>query len=706
VEHLLYKAEDIRMANSDTINTLQKPIQYLKGIGEARARLFNRVGIFSVNDLLEYYPRQYEDRTNIKKINTLLDGEQCGFIGTVVSKVTEKRIRRGLSIYKVLVNDGTGVIAVTFFNQDFVKRFFEMGTEYSFFGKIVRRGTIFEAQSPAYEAVGRDTGKQTGRILPVYSSTAKLTQNIIREAVRNSFALAAKGVLDVLPSDISAKYNLTDKRTSLTNIHFPNTLEDTEKARFTLVFEEFYLLQLGLLRIKENLDKNKEGIRFERRENIDEFLGAIPFKLTDAQVKVYDEIKQDMESNKVMNRLVQGDVGSGKTIVAAMALFKAVRNGYQGALMVPTEILAEQHFESLRPLMEALGIKAVLITGSMKASEKKKSYEMLAENTAQIAIGTHALIEDSVVFCNLGLVITDEQHRFGVRQRAALTCKGNNPDVLVMTATPIPRTLALILYGDLDISIIDQLPPGRKSIKTYSVNEGMRGRIYNFIREKVKEGRQVYIVCPLIEESEAIEAVSAEEHAEKIAKEDFKDLRVGLIHGKIKAKEKDSVMHAFIKGDIDILVSTTVIEVGVNVPNATLMVIENSERFGLAQLHQLRGRVGRGEHQSYCVLFNQSKSKISAERMKIMEHSTDGFKISEKDLEIRGPGEFFGTRQHGIPEFKIANIYNDMDILKLAQSAAVDTIKDDPDLIMEKNSLLKQRLDEDFSIFSKNLGFV
>lgn len=691
---------------SDKINNLKRSIQYLKGIGEARSRLFNKVGIFSVNDLLEYYPRQYEDRTNIKKINMLMDGEQCGFVGTVVSKVTEKRVRRGLSIYKMLVNDGTGVIAVTFFNQDFVKKFFEMGTEYSFFGKIIRRGSIFEAQNPAYEVMGHDTGKQTGRILPVYSSTARLTQNIIREAVRSSFQLAADEVLDVLPADISERFGLSDKRTSLRNIHFPDTMEDPEKARYSLAFEEFFLLQLGLLKIKTNLDDNKEGIFFENKENINEFLSIIPFKLTDAQTKVYNEIKQDMESSKVMNRLVQGDVGSGKTIVAAMALFKAVRNGYQGALMVPTEILAEQHYQSLKPIMEALGIKAVLITGSMKASEKKKCYDELADNTAQIAIGTHALIEDAVVFCSLGLVITDEQHRFGVRQRAALTCKGNNPDVLVMTATPIPRTLALILYGDLDISVIDQLPPGRKSIKTYSVSEGMRGRINNFIREKVKEGRQVYIVCPLIEESDAIDATSAEDHAERIAREDFKDLKVGLIHGKIKAKEKDSVMHAFIKGDIDILVSTTVIEVGVNVPNATLMVIENAERFGLAQLHQLRGRVGRGEHQSHCVLFNQSRSKISAERMKIMEQSTDGFKISEKDLELRGPGEFFGTRQHGIPEFKIANIYNDMDILKLAQNAAVDTIKEDPDLKMEKNSLLKQRLEDDFSNFSKNLGFV
>jgi len=695
------------MSSGISERNIMRPIQYLKGIGEKRAKLFNKVGIYYVNDLLEYYPRQYEDRTKIKKINMLLDEEQCGFVGTVVSKVSESRIRRGLTIYKVLVNDSTGVIAVTFFNQDFVKSFFLLGAEYSFFGKIVRKGKIFESQNPAYEIVKPGvSGKQIGRILPIYSSTAKLTQNIIREAEKNIFQLVSNEIYEVIPLDIALKYKIEGKGTSLRNIHFPNSYEEVERARYSLVFEEFFLLQLGLLKIKANLENNKQGICFDARENIIEFLDAIPFKLTDAQIKVFNEIKKDMESNKIMNRLIQGDVGSGKTIVAAMALFKAAKNGYQGALMVPTEILAEQHYESLKPILEPFGLKLVLITGSMKASEKRKCYENLASNKAHIAIGTHALIEDSVTFNQLGLVITDEQHRFGVRQRAALSSKGNNPDVLVMTATPIPRTLALILYGDLDISIIDQLPPGRKSIKTYSVNDAMRGRINKFIREKVKEGSQVYIVCPLIEESEVIEAVSAEELAERIAKEDFKDLHVGLIHGKIKPKEKDAVMHAFIKGEIDILVSTTVIEVGVNVPNATLMVIENAERFGLAQLHQLRGRVGRGIHQSFCVLYNQSKSKISAQRMKIMEESTDGFKISEKDLELRGPGEFFGTRQHGIPEFKIANIYNDMNILKLAQEAALQTIKEDPDFLLQKNSLLKARLDEDFIYFSKNLGFV
>lgn len=692
--------------NNNEVN-LSRSIRYLKGIGDARARLFNRVGIFSINDLLEYYPRQYEDRTKIKKINELLDEELCGFTGTVVSAVSENRVRRGLIIYKVAVRDSTGVISVTFFNQSYIKNYFEAGKEYCFFGKIIRRGRIFEVQNPSYELLKQGVlSRQTGSILPVYSTTAKLTQNILREAVRNAFALALDKIYDVIPQDIKTKYKITDKRTSIKNIHFPDSFDEYQKVRYSLVFEEFFLLQLGLLRIKSNLNDNKQGIKFGSEENLEDFLKMIPFTPTEAQTRVYGEIKRDMESTKVMNRLIQGDVGSGKTIVAAMALFKAVKNGFQGALMVPTEILAEQHMESLKPILEPLGMKLALITGSMKVSEKKKVYDDLARGEVHIAIGTHALIEDQVAFQRLGLVITDEQHRFGVRQRAALTGKGNNPDVVVMTATPIPRTLALILYGDLDISIIDQLPPGRKSIKTYSVNEAMRERINHFIREKVNEGRQVYIVCPLIEESETIDANSAEELAERIAHEDFRDLRVGLMHGKIKPKEKDEVMHKFIRGEIDILVSTTVIEVGVNVPNATLMVIENAERFGLAQLHQLRGRVGRGIHQSYCVLYNQGKSKISAERMKIMEQSNDGFKISEKDLELRGPGEFFGIRQHGIPEFKIANIYNDMEILKEAQEAAVLTLTDDPDLSDDKNAVSRKRLDEDFLRYTQNLGFI
>jgi ATP-dependent DNA helicase RecG len=404
-----------------------------------------------------------------------------------------------------------------------------------------------------------------------------------------------------------------------------------------------------------------------------------------------------MESGKVMNRLVQGDVGSGKTIVAVAALVKAVASGYQGALMVPTEILAGQHFQSITGLLERYGMKVALLTGSLAKKEKLELLEEIKQGRIDIVIGTHALLEENVTFERLGLVVTDEQHRFGVRQRAALSRKGENPDILVMTATPIPRTLALILYGDLDISVIDELPPGRKRITTYAVDESMRERINNFIRKNVSEGRQVYIVCPLVEESDAVEAKAASELAQRIAEKDFKDIEVGLIHGRMKPKEKEAIMGGFVAGRINILVSTTVIEVGVNVPNATLMIVENAERFGLAQLHQLRGRVGRGEHQSYCILYNESGTDISRERMKVMEKTGDGFIISEKDLELRGPGEFFGTRQHGIPELKIANLFRDMDILKSAQEAAKELLSQDRRLEALENRLLKQNMKERFA---------
>ena len=415
------------------------------------------------------------------------------------------------------------------------------------------------------------------------------------------------------------------------------------------------------------------------------------------RLRVLEEIEQDMESSKVMNRLVQGDVGSGKTIVAVAALVKAAKSGYQGAFMVPTEILAAQHYSSLRELLEPLGLNIALLTGSTGAKDARRILEGISTGEIDIIVGTHALIEDKVVFENLGLVITDEQHRFGVRQRAALGKKGVRPDMLVMTATPIPRTLALILYGDLDISIIDELPPGRKKVLTYAVDSSMRGRVYNFIRKQVAEGRQVYIVCPLVEESDAVEAVSASELAYQLAHKTFSDLKVGLVHGKMRPSEKDDVMKRFISGETDILVSTTVIEVGVNVPNAALMVIENAERFGLSQLHQLRGRVGRSGYQSYCILFNDSKSELARERMKVMTETTDGFVISEKDLELRGPGDFFGTRQHGIPELKIANLYKDMEVLKKAQEAAEILIRDDRLLEAEENRLLGQAVSEKFS---------
>ncbi|MCX7843015.1 MAG: ATP-dependent DNA helicase RecG [Clostridia bacterium] len=683
---------------------LRKPIQYLKGVGEARARLFNRLGIFTIDDLIKYYPRDYEDRGNLKKIIQLADGESCAFQGVIATAVTESRPRKGLSIYKLLIKDETGAIIATWFNQHYLKNIFKVGESYVFYGKISRKFRSFEVQSPVFEKVNKDGMKNTCRIVPVYPSTAALSQNIFRAAVSNALVLVSGKLEDALPIHIRTNYKLCEINYCVSNIHFPATVEDFNNSRFRLAFEELFILQLGLLSIKNSLQQEKEGIKFKPVDEVRQFIEELPFKLTSAQKKVFGEIEADMESNKVMNRLVQGDVGSGKTIVAVLALFKAVKNGYQGTLMVPTEILAEQHFKSIAPLLEQYGIKTALLTGGQSKKQKEHILQQIKNGCIDAVIGTHALIEDNVQFEKLGLVITDEQHRFGVRQRAKLSKKGDNPDVIVMTATPIPRTLALILYGDLDISIIDELPPGRKPVKTYIAESSMRDRVNNFIRKKVGEGRQVYIICPLVEASEEVDAKSAMETAKRIAAKDFRDLKVGLIHGKMKHKEKEEVMREFVEGRIDILVSTTVIEVGVNVPNSTLMVIENAERFGLAQLHQLRGRVGRGEHQSYCILYNESQSDISRQRMQVMEKTNDGFVISEKDLELRGPGEFFGTRQHGIPELKIANLYKDMDILKTAQKAALELLEQDPLMERPENKKLKDLIFQHFKDKLKHLS--
>jgi ATP-dependent DNA helicase RecG len=625
------------------------------------------------------------------------NGEECTFEGIVISKVAERRIRRGLSIYQMYVKDDTGTVMITWFNQSFVKKVFNVGEHYIFFGKVIGKFKYFEVSNPVYEKVGSGEYKNTMRILPVYSSTAGLSQNTIRTVMENALELVVGKLEESIPDGIRKEYCLCEINYAFSNIHFPRSEEDLNNARYRLVFEELFILQLGLLSIKTALGDGKEGICFGTHDKeLTHFLANIGFELTNAQKRVWKEIEEDMESTRVMNRLVQGDVGSGKTIIAALALLKAVKSGYQGIMMVPTEVLAKQHYETLCSLMEKSGVALSLLVGSQTAKQKKEVLSRVEAGEVDIVIGTHALLEDNVKFYRLGLVITDEQHRFGVRQRAVLSGKGENPDVVVMTATPIPRTLALILYGDLDISIIDELPSGRKPIKTYVVNNSMRDRINRFIRKNILERHQVYIVCPLVEESDAIEAKSALELAEKIAKEDFKDLRVGLVHGKMSSLDKDNVMQRFADGEIDILVSTTVIEVGINVPNATVMVVENAERFGLAQLHQLRGRVGRGGYQSYCILYNESKSKIARERMKVMENSTDGFVISEKDLEIRGPGEFFGTRQHGLPELKIANLYRDMDILKKAQEAATEVLRRDKLLREEENIKLKGKIVEKF----------
>lgn len=693
--------------NYDIKEVIKKPIKYLKGIGEVREKLFHRLGIFNIEDLVSYFPREYEDRNNIKKINELQDDEKCAFEGQISSRVTEHRPRRGFTISKLVMKDETGSITASWFNQPYIKNVFKPGERYIFFGKIARKFNTLEIQNPIYEKAGEDKLKNMCRIVPVYPSTMDLSQNVIRAAVRSAMDAVGSNIEESLPFSIKESYKLPEINYAYSNIHFPISFEDFKNARYRLVFEELFFMQLGLLSLKTALTNEHTGIKFKKDDDrMDDFIKALPFSLTRAQENVFCEIKRDMESDKVMNRLVQGDVGSGKTVVAALALYKAVLSGYQGALMVPTEILAGQHYITMSKLFKGFDINVALLTGSKTAKEKRETIEKLKNGEIDILIGTHALLEDKVEFNSLGFVVTDEQHRFGVRQRAVLSKKGNDPDVLVMTATPIPRTLALILYGDLDISIINELPPGRKPIKTYAVDNGMRQRIYDFIRKKVKEGRQVYMVCPLVEESEEISARSASELADTIAENDFKDMRVGLVHGKMKPKDKEAIMGDFVNGNLDILVSTTVIEVGVNVPNATVMVVENSERFGLSQLHQLRGRVGRGEEESFCILFNEGKGAVAKERMKVMEKTNDGFVISEKDLELRGPGEFFGTRQHGLPELKIANLYKDMEILKIAQQAAVDMITEDPKLANDENIRIKMAVKEKFAGKIEGLSFL
>ena len=583
----------------------------------------------------------------------------------ICSQVKEARIRKNMTIYSVKAADDTGAMSIIWYNNRFIKNSIRIGGEYMFFGKVTRNRGIWEMTNPVFERP--DKAVNMGKILPVYSLSADMTQKIIRGAVAESLKHEQ---VEYLPMEIRQKYSLAHIKYALKNIHYPDSENDREVARKRLVFEELYLLMLALMSKKGDSRKIKK-IPFQDVECRREFIDRLPFELTGAQKRVIDEISEDFASGRLMTRLVQGDVGSGKTAVAATAMYMAVKNGYQSVIMAPTEILATQHYETFSAFFEGTGIKLVLLTGSNK--RKKDIYEEIEKGEYDIIIGTHAVIQKNVVYKNIGLVVADEQHRFGVNQRAALSEKGDSPHFLVMTATPIPRTLALILYGDLDISILDELPPGRKPVATYAVGEGMRARINAFLEKNIKNGSQGYVVAPLIEETENSDLKNASEIKDRLSKL-FPQFSVGLIHGRMKAAEKDEIMERFAKHEIDILVSTTVIEVGVNVPNSNIMIIENAERFGLSQLHQLRGRVGRGNGQAYCILFSQGGTEITKKRLETMCKSNDGFYISEQDLKLRGPGDFFGTRQHGLPEFKIANLFEDMEILKEAQRAAEKTL--------------------------------
>lgn len=664
-------------------------VSMLKGIGEQRERKLQKLGISTIEDLLTHYPREYKDRSEILKIADLPMDEPSTFLAQV--KEEGQNSRHGRLVYtRMKVYDETGSVGVLWYNQPYMKNSLKIGEWYLFSGKLQKKYGRKEILSPEVERIGENFAG--GRIIPVYPASEGISQKMLRNLMEDALSQMSGGMREELPLWLRKEYKLAERNFAIENIHFPKTEQGFYDARRRLVFEELFVLQTALFQLKNTLEDSGEGIILKKKKALQEAEGLLPFALTGAQKRVLKEMEKDMTSGKIMNRLVQGDVGSGKTAVAMVAAYWAIRNGYQATIMAPTEVLANQHFESFQKVFEPAGIKVVLLTGSLKAKEKRETLEQVKNGDAQMIVGTHAVIQKGVEYHKLGLAITDEQHRFGVRQRSTLADKGENVHTLVMTATPIPRTLALILYGDLDISIIDELPPGRQKIDTSAVDSRYHQRIYTFIQKHVKEGRQAYVICPMIEESEKLEVQSVLNYTEELVKE-LPECRVACVHGKMKAKEKQEIMDGFAAGNIDVLVSTTVIEVGINVPNATIMLIENAERFGLAQLHQLRGRVGRGSEKSYCILVSDTKTKVAKERMKTMTESEDGFVISEKDLKLRGPGEFFGIRQHGLPELKIADLYKDMAILKEAQSAAAELLKKDRFLEAEEHQLLREHID-------------
>ena len=665
-------------------------IRYLKGVGEKRALLFGKLGIDTVGALLRFYPRSYEDWSVITPIKEARGLESVCIKAEVISEVKENYIRKNMVLYKFKVKDSSGVMSVTVFNNKYAVNKIRIGEEILLYGKLSTDSFHFEMSSPQIRPAGFDI------IRPVYSTTYGLTSAAIEKAVQT--ALSSTAINEFLPKKIIEKNSLCSLEDAIKNIHFPKSASALKEARRRLVFEELFMLQTGLLLIK-NINRGKTP-SVMRGDFTDEFKRLLPFSLTSAQERCIKEAVLDMAADRPMNRLIQGDVGSGKTAVAMACCYNAVKNGYQAALMAPTEILAEQHFKNFSSLLEKSGIRVALLTGSLTKKKKDELKGRLEAHEIDIVIGTHAILSDNVYFSKLGLVITDEQHRFGVKQRATLQEKGNSPHILVMSATPIPRTLALIIHGDLDVSILNEFPKGRKPIDTYCVDTSYRERIYNYIKKHIGEGRQGYIICPLVEEGEENGLVSAEEYFNLLKNGAFKDYSLGLLHGKMKAKDKDSVMREFSLGNVKLLVATTVVEVGVDVPNAAVMVIENAERFGLSQLHQLRGRIGRGSHKSSCILVSDSAS--GNKRLKIMCETLDGFEIADRDLALRGPGDFIGNRQHGLPELHIANLESDLSTLRSAGMQARELIDSDPLLKSNDYAAFKSVLDKMLSEMNSN----
>ncbi len=646
-------------------------IQFIKGVGEKRAVLFNKLGIYTVSDLIRFYPRAYQDWSKTKTVNESVNGETVTIKATMITPVKEALIRKGLTLYKCNFTDGENVIHVTIFNNKYLAKSLRTFDDYILYGKLEKSFTNASMSSPQIEKSEASVG-----IHPIYRATESLNSKAIAKVVKAALE-KFNNFEETLDDELRAEYDLCPLDFAIRQIHFPSTEKNIEIARKRLIFEELLTLQLGLLKLKDK--KTVEDRLIIKNDFTSDFIKLLPFTLTGAQLKAIKECTGDMMSKSVMNRLIQGDVGSGKTAVAAAVMFNAVKNGYQAAIMAPTEILAAQHFETFSKMLDGTGIKIALLTGSTKAKDKREIKAALMDGEIDIAIGTHALIQNDVEFKSLALVVTDEQHRFGVEQRASLAMKAESPHMLVMSATPIPRTLGLIIYGDLDISVLNEMPSGRKPIRTDLVDSSYHERIYSFIKKAVDEGHQAYIVCPLVEEGET-ELISAKEYAEKLSETAFKGYNLGLLHGKMKAKEKEKVMLAFARGDVQVLVATTVVEVGVDVPNATIMLIENADRYGLSQLHQLRGRVGRGADKSYCILVSDNESESTAERLQVVKSTADGFKLADYDLKTRGPGDFFGKRQHGLPNLQIADMLSDMDTLIRCQDCAKQMLMNDPKL--------------------------
>ena len=675
---------------------LTDPVTVLKGVGPARARQFAQLGVETLGDLICHFPRGYEDRTRLVTIEKLQVDQPACFRAMVMNAPRTAHIRKGLDLTKVTVADHTARLNLTFFNSRYVSEQLHYGEEYIFYGAVSGDFIGYNMTNPVFEAPDSEP-VHTRRVLPVYPLTAGLNNGAVLKAVRQALAVCDPPE-EIIPEEIRQRYGILPARQAYSAIHEPRSMAEAEEAKKRLVFEEFFVFSAGLSLMRAARE-DKAVPAWENRD-LSEFYRALPFSLTGAQNRVIGEILADFAAGKPMNRLVQGDVGSGKTMVAAAAAFCAVKNGAQAALMAPTEILAEQHFQSLSKLLEPLGIRMGLLTGSLTPKNKNLVREQIEAGKLDFIVGTHALLSEQTKFRSLGLVVTDEQHRFGVGQRSALSAKGRDPHLLVMSATPIPRTLALLLYGDLDVSILDELPPGRQTVDSFLVGESYRARLNGFIRKQVSEGHQVYVVCPAVEESDGMSLKAATEWAD-VLRQVFPDLRIALLHGQMKGAEKEAVMGAFARGEADVLVATTVIEVGVDVPNATLMVIEDADRFGLSQLHQLRGRVGRGSAKSYCVLTTHNRNEQTVARLKALCRTTDGFQIAQEDLKLRGPGDFFGQRQSGLPAFRVASLGSDLETLTRAQQASRDWIEQFGTSDLPESRALRRRIGV---LFARNQG--